>query len=342
MTDKNHSFEPQPKSNSTSESSLTYDWQSEGMFYFSLGFYLKRRFGLSVRKACVDARLGCPNRDGRVSTGGCIFCEPAAFCPTRRDGEPENDDLQAIGTITRQIDTTISALRPADRDRAGVLAYFQPGTNTYGPLDRLESLFREAIAHPRVVGLAVGTRPDCIDAQVVEMLQRVARDTWLSVELGVQSLDDDQLQWMNRGHDAQVSFDALRLCRQAGLRTCAHIILGLPGDTVMSAARTATALGQAGIASIKIHNLHVVRNTRLAELYHKGELPLPTRDEYVDMVVALLEHLPPDCIIERLVGDAPPEYLISPQWCRAKGEVRNAIVKRFQSRGSRQGAKWKD
>lgn len=342
MTDRSQRFEPSPPADNSPESNRQYNWRQEGLRYFSLGFYLKRRFGRPVRKACIDARLGCPNRDGQVATGGCIFCEPAAFCPTRRDGEPEMEDLPPTESIIEQIDTTIAALRPADRDRAGMIAYFQPGTNTYGPLDRLEELFRQAVEHPRVVGLAIGTRPDCVDDRVVEMLQRIARDTWLSIELGVQSLDDTQLRWMNRGHDAQVSLEALKQCCEAGLRTCAHMILGLPGDSVESAARAATVLGRSGIASVKIHNLHVVRGTRLAEIYDRGELQLPSREAYVDLVVAFLEHLPPSVIVERLVGDAPPDYLIAPAWCSAKGEVRNAIVHQLKSNDSRQGARWMD
>ncbi len=185
------------------------------------------------------------------------------------------------------------------------MAYFQPATNTYGPLDRLRGLYEEALGHPQVVGLAIGTRPDCAGEAVLDTLAELSARTWLTIEFGLQTIHDRTLDWLERGHGVGAFLDAARRTRQRGLEMGVHVILGLPGESPADMLATARCLARLGVASVKLHNLYAVRGTRLAELLAAGQVRLPERDEYVRWVVDFLEVLPPGCVIDRLSGDAP-------------------------------------
>ncbi len=238
--------------------------------------------------------------------------------------------------IDQQIEQGIVRLRA----RYGVdqfLAYFQPGTNTYAAADRLRTLYQQAISHPAVVGLIVGTRPDCVEDDVLDLLGELSGETWLSIEFGLQTIHNRTLKWMNRGHDADAFPDAVRRSRSRGLRVGAHVILGLPGESQADMMATAEELARLQIDSVKLHNLHAVRDTRLAEMVASGEVRLPDREEYVGWVVDFIERLPDGCVIDRLSGDAPADYLVGPAWCLDKSAVREAIVAEFRRRGSWQG-----
>ena len=285
------------------------------------------QFGRRVWKISVDGGFGCPNRDGTIARGGCVFCDAESFSPSRR---------QAGGSITQQIDQGIEHLRrryAADR----FIAYFQPATNTYAPVARLRAVYEEALAHPSIVGLAVGTRPDCVGEDVLDLLAELSRRTWLSVEYGMQTIHGRSLDWLNRGHRHDAFLDAVRRSRRWGLHVAAHVILGLPGETADDMTATARELARLRIDAVKIHNLYAVKDTPLAEAVASGEVVLPERDEYVDYVVDFLEHLPAHCVIDRLSGDAPPAYLVAPRWCARKAAVRAAIEAELERRDTWQG-----
>ena len=305
----------------------TIAWRDAGLRYHALSFYFRQRFGQKVWKVSVDGGFDCPNVDGTVGTGGCIFCNIGSFSPSRR---------MSGASITDQIDEGTRRLRKrygADR----FVAYFQPATNTYGPLDRLRGLWTEAVAHPDVVGLIIGTRPDSVDDPTLDLLQELSQEIWLSVEYGVQTVHDRSLDWLNRGHHHDAFLDAVRRSRRRRLSIGAHVILGIPGETPEDMSATAEELARLRIDSVKLHNLYAVKDTRLGEMVTGGRVTLPDRDEYVSRVVDFLERLPADCVIDRLSGDAPPEYLIGPKWCLDKSAVRNRIEAEFERRNTWQG-----
>jgi len=302
-------------------------WRTAGLRYYSLNYFLRREFGQKVWKLSLDAGLGCPNRDGSRGLGGCIFCEPSSFSPSRRIGIP--------GTAA-QLKDGITRLRV----RHGVerfLAYFQPGTNTHAPVPVLRQLYQEALAEPTVVGLIVGTRPDCAGNEVLDLLAEFAERTWLAVEYGLQSIHNRSLAWINRGHDYAAFLDCVARSQARQLRVGAHVILGLPGESRDDMRATARELTRLGIHSVKLHNLHAVENTPLADLVRRGEVRLLGLDEYVAIVVDFLEQLSPACVVDRLSGDAYPDCLVGPAWCLEKSRVRQAIEAEFARRNSWQG-----
>jgi radical SAM protein (TIGR01212 family) len=278
----------------------------------------------------VDAGLDCPNRDGTIAKGGCRFCNPASFSPSRR---------RAPATITEQIGRgTAGLVRRYGAEH--FVAYLQPGSNTYGAVARLRASYEEALACPSVLGLIVGTRPDCVADDVLDLLEELAQRCWVSLELGVQSIHHRSLDWLGRGHGHDASVDAVVRAKSRGLHVGAHVILGLPTETRDDMIATAGELSRLGIDAVKLHNLYVAPDTRLAEDYASGELILPAREQYVDYVVAFLEHLRPDCVIDRLSADAPPEYLIAPDWCQDKASVRRAIEAELERQETWQSTKY--
>ena len=288
---------------------------------------LRRRFGRRVQHVSIDAGFTCPNVDGTVAVGGCVFCDNRSFSPSRR--------LPRM-TIRGQIETGIRALKRRYRvDR--FLAYFQPATNTYAPVERLRPMFEEALSHPDVVGLVVGTRPDCAGEDVLDLLEQLAATTYLSVEYGLESIHDRSLQWMNRGHGHDALVDAVERSRGRGFTICAHVILGLPGESHDDMMATAEEIARLGIDAVKLHNLYAVRNTPLADQVAAGEVRLMDRDEYVQTLVDFLERLPPTCVIERTSGEAPPDYLVGPQWCLDKVATGKALESEFARRDTWQG-----
>jgi uncharacterized protein len=303
-------------------------WREAGLPYFGCNFWLRQRFGRRVQKVSVDAGFTCPNVDGSVATGGCTFCDNRSFSPSRR--------LPRAG-IRGQIDQSIARMRLRYRNCRDFLAYFQPATNTYAPVDRLRAVYEEALAHPQVVGLVIGTRPDCVPNEVLELLSELAGHTYLSVEYGMQTIHDRSLDWMNRGHHHDAMIDTMERSRGRGFEIGAHAILGLPGESHDDMLATARELGRLGVDAVKIHNLYCVKNTPLADQVARGEVRLMERAEYVQTVVDFIELLPPTIIVDRISGDAPPDYFIGPTWCLDKPAVKAAVLEEFKRRGSRQG-----
>jgi len=306
------------------------DWRSQGLRYFAYNAFLRARFGHRVQKVSIDAGFTCPNVDGTVTTGGCTFCDNRSFSPSRRIPRQ---------SIREQIDHGITGLKRRYRCDH-FMAYFQPATNTYAAVDVLRPLYEEALAHPQVVALAIGTRPDCVPDEVLDMLGEFAQRTYLSVEYGLQTCHDKSLDWMNRGHHHAVSVDAIERSRNRGFEICAHVILGLPGESHDDMMETAQEIGRLGIDAVKIHNLYAVRNTPLGEQVAEGEIRLMGRDDYVTILVDFLEVLSPAMVVERISGDAPPDYLVGPEWCTDKSAIRTAVETEWQRRDSWQGKYW--
>ena len=309
-----------------------FDWLSSGLRYASYNRYLRRRFGQRVQKVSVDAHFTCPNVDGTVATGGCTFCDNRSFSPSRR--LPRQD-------IHDQIDEGIRQLRRRYRDVERFLAYFQPATNTYAPVERLRDVYERALAHESVVGLAIGTRPDCVPDDVLDLLSEIASRTYLSVEYGLQTIHDRSLDWMNRGHHHDASVDAVQRSRGRGFEICAHVMLGLPGESHADMMASAREIARLGVDSVKIHNLYAVKDTPLAEQVARGEVALMDRDTYVATLVDFLELLPPGMLIERVSGDAPPDYFVGPAWCLDKPAVRLALEAELVRRDSWQGKRYR-
>jgi hypothetical protein len=299
--------------------------------YNNFNTYLRSLFGCRVQKISVDAGLSCPNRDGKLSGGGCIFCNAR--------GSGTGAHSRGL-TITDQLLQGKKSL--ARRYRAKkFLAYFQSFSNTYEPVGRLRQLYDEALAVEDVVGLSIGTRPDCVDLPVLELLQEYARRYLIWIEYGLQSANDKTLEIINRGHDFQCFANAVRATQNRDIKICAHVILGLPGETRHDILRTAEAVSDLGIDGVKLHLLYVVKGTPLEALYRQGNYVCLEQQAYIDLVCDFLERLPPDTVIQRLTGDPHPEELVAPQWSLMKTDTLKKINATLEQRDSRQGSKAK-
>lgn len=289
---------------------------------------LKRVFGCRVHRISVDAGFSCPNRDGTAGSGGCIYC----------GGKGSGaHGIQSGVTVAKQIEAGKEVMTRKYKAKK-FLAYFQAYSNTYAPVEELQRLYDEALAVADVVGLIVGTRPDCLPPETIALLGEYARKTYFWLELGLQSPLDRTLKLLGRGHDFASFAEAVRACKRQGIRVSAHVILGLPGETRDEMLGTTKILNDLGIDGVKIHLLHVMKETPLAELYTRGEVPLLERDEYVGLVCDFLERLRPEISIQRLTGDGGRDHLIAPLWSLQKFEVLNAIDFELERRGSRQGS----
>jgi hypothetical protein len=306
-------------------------WRAAHLPYFAAYFQLRQRFGVRVQKVSIDAGFTCPNVDGSVATGGCTFCDNRSFSPSRR--------LPRAG-IRGQIDQSLERMKLRYRKCRDYLAYFQPATNTYAPVERLRTVYEEALAHPQVVGLVVGTRPDCVPDDVLNLLEDFATRTYVAVEYGMQTMHDRSLDWMNRGHHHDAMQDAMERSRGRGFEIGAHVMLGLPGESHDDMLATAREAGRLGLDAVKIHNLYCVKGTPLADQVASGEVRLMERAEYVRTLVDFIELLPPTMVVDRISGDAPPDYFIGPSWCLDKPAVKQAVLAEFARRGTWQGLRY--
>jgi uncharacterized protein len=295
--------------------------------YRDLNSYFRERFGSRVHKVTLDAGLGCPNRDGTISTGGCIYCNA--------HGSGTGAHRQGL-SITAQIER--SRVRIARRFKTDkLLAYFQSYSNTYGPIDHLRRLYDEALAVPGVVGLAIGTRPDCVAPAVLDLLEGYARTHLIWIEYGLQSAHDQTLKRINRGHDFACFERAVAATRNRGINICAHVILGLPGESRKEMLATADAVAASGIDGVKLHLLYVVRNTPMEALYREGRYRCLEQQEYAERVCEFIERLPESMIIQRLTGDPHPRELIAPHWSLDKKGTMAMIDRCFTERQAWQG-----
>ena len=290
---------------------------------------LKREFGCKVQRISVDAGFTCPNRDGTLGLGGCVFCggHGSGSSGIRRDL-----------TVSAQLEDGKEVMRRKYRAEK-FIAYFQAYSSTYADVARLRELFSEAVAVSDIVGLIVATRPDCLPEEVLDCLQELNGETYLWLEIGMQSIHDRSLTFLNRRHDHACSVKAIQLAANRGLKVCAHIILGLPGETREEMLAMAAALNRLGVGGVKLHLLHIMKGTQLADMYYRGEVKVLCRDDYAGLVCDFLELLDPRILIHRLTGDGGHENLVAPLWSLKKFEILNLIDAEMERRGTRQGSK---
>jgi len=308
------------------ESPLFPDWSS-GNRYYDLNTYLRNLFTCRVQKISLDAGLTCPNRDGRVSRGGCIYCN------ARGSGTGAFEQGLSITEQLVRGKQFLSRRYKAEK----FIAYFQSFSNTYGPYGKLKALWEEALAVDDIVGLSIGTRPDCVDERILRLLEDYARDRLVWIEYGLQSIHDKTLALINRGHDAGAFQRAVEATRNRGIRICTHVILGLPFEDRGAMLETARAVAAMGIDGVKIHLLYVIRGTRIEELYLNGTYRCLEQEEYANLVCDFLELLPPDMVIQRLTGDPHPGELVAPAWSVRKNETLSRIKEILAERDSWQG-----
>ena len=297
--------------------------------YNELSAYLSAHFPFKVQKISLNAGFTCPNRDGTVGYGGCTYCNNQTFNPAYCKTEK---------TVTQQLEEGKLFFARKYPDMK-YLAYFQAYTNTYGELQELKRKYEEALQVPGVVGIVIGTRPDCMPDELLDYLEELNRRTFLIVEYGVESTDNDTLKRINRGHSFEVAADAIRKTAERNIRVGAHIILGLPGETREMLIQQAGVLSSLPLTTLKLHQLQLIKGTRMAAEYESRpqDFHLYTADEYIDLVIDYIEHLRPDLVLERFVSQSPKELLIAPDWGLKNHEFTDKVKKRMRERNSFQG-----
>ena len=282
--------------------------------YLSANEYYRRKFGCKVYRLSLDGGFTCPNRDGTLGTGGCIFCS----------GAGSGDFAEGGSDITAQLERAKARVRDKIRD-GKYIAYFQSFTGTYAPIEQLRAKYMAAIAPDDIVGLAIGTRPDCLEDDVIELLARINRIKPISVELGLQTVHPETVRYIRRGYDNSVYFDAVRRLKAAGVEVVTHIILGLPGETSEMAMETTRQAVAAGTDGVKFQLLHVIRGTDLEADYHAGNFTCLTLEAYGDMLKACISLLPSHVVVHRITGDGAKKDLVAPAWSADKKRVLNYL-----------------
>ena len=296
------------------------------MLYNNLSGYFREKYGRRLGKICIDGGFSCPNRDGKVGRGGCIYCGE------RGAGE----HIDASASIKEQV---AKALRDADDDDIFV-AYFQNFTNTYAPVEVLRERYDAALTDERIRVLAIGTRPDCIDKEIAELIAsyRDKVDVW--VELGLQTANDETAKVINRGYPRAVFENAMKILKKHSIPVVVHLIVGLPEENIEDVKKTVSYLRGFDIFGIKIHSIYVMAGTTLEKMYNEGNYTPPTMEEYIDAAIYILTHISPTVTVHRLTGDCPRDMLIAPQWNRNKNEIIQAIVYKMQLGGLSQGCEY--
>lgn len=303
----------------------------DGKRYNSFVGYFKRKYGERLQKIVLDAGFTCPNRDGKVGRGGCTYCDNAAFHPSYST---------AGKSLHQQMDEGIEFHKVRYRTTEHYLAYFQSFSNTYAPLERLKALYEEALSHPDVVGIVIGTRPDCVDEEKLDYIAELAKKHVVIVEYGIESCYDRTLGRINRGHDFETARRAVEMTAQRGIDVGAHFILGLPGETKQMMLDSCALINALPIRSVKFHQLQIVKGTRMEKEY--AECPEDferfSLDEYLDFFTDMLERLRPDLFIERFVGEVPPRFVNETPWGLIRNvELLRLLEKRLEERDTWQG-----
>lgn len=295
--------------------------------YNSFGAYMRKTFGTTVYKVNVDAGFTCPNRDGTLGFSGCIYCNNDSFRPTSC-----KPSLSVSGQVRNGIAHTTKRFKAAK-----FLVYFQAYTNTYAPVDELEKLYREALAAPDVIGLAIGTRPDAVDLPKIELLESLASKYFILVEYGLQSMHDKSLEFIQRGHDYSTFLRAVDMTKGRGIHIGAHLIAGFPTETRSETLAMAGELSHLPIDFLKMHQLQIIKDTPLALIYRESPFPVFGYDEYLDFVVDFLEQTSPHIVFQRLFATAPDDILIAPEWGKNRHRILNDIEKNLEKRNATQG-----
>ena len=309
---------------------MSYPWGDERRFN-SYAAYFRRTFGHRMQKVTINAGFTCPNRDGKISTGGCTFCDNAAFTPSYCD---------STKSITQQIDEGVEFHRRRYRTAEQYLAYFQSFSNTYAPIERLRECYDEALSHPTVAGIVVGTRPDCVDEEKLDYFAELARRKYVAIEYGVESCYDATLRRINRGHDFATARRAIEMTAERGIHCGAHFILGLPGESDQMLIEQVKQINSLPLTTVKFHQLQLFRGTALAREWdeHPERFRFWSIEEYIDLFVEILRRLRPDIVVERFAGEAPPRYHHTEGWGLVRNEQLLAMLdKRLEERGVHQG-----
>ena len=302
-----------------------------GKRYHTLNHFLREKFGEKVFKISLDGGFTCPNRDGKAGRGGCVFCS------ARGSGDFAGDrDF----SISKQFDDV--KLMMEHKWKSGkYIAYFQAYTNTYAPVDELRKKYNEAIEKEGVVALAIATRPDCLDDDVLDLLEEISKKLYVWVELGLQTSNDETAKIINRGYMLSTFDDAMERLNKRNIDTVVHAIFGLPGEAKEDMINTVDHIAHSGAQGIKIHLLHLMKNTALVKEYEKGNLKFLSQEEYINLITESVSRIPEEMIVHRLTGDAPRNELIGPMWSLKKWEVLNAIDKVFEDNNIYQGMNFK-
>ena len=293
--------------------------------------FLKEEYGGRVHKVSLDMGFTCPNRDGTVAQGGCVYCNNDSFVPPYARSRYNMDF---------QIKHGIEYMKNRFKAKKFII-YFQAYTSTYGEAQELERMYKEALKYDGVIGLSVGTRSDCIDEEKIEIFERLAKDYYVSVEYGIESIYHKTLEFMNRGHDYQSVVDAIELSKNRGIHLGTHIIVGMPTETEEEMLAMADEVSTLGIDTFKIHNLHIIKNTQLARMYQEKPFSLFSYEEYLKFIVKFLERLSPDIMLERLFTDTPQDLLIAPRWTERHNEIIYGIKQELKKQDTYQGKYFK-
>ncbi len=300
--------------------------------YNDLGAFFKKKFGCRVYKVSLKADFTCPNRDGTKGYGGCIYCNPDILIPLTYFEEM---------SIKNQLTEGIAYIKKRHKSEK-FIAYMHSYTNTYGPLEELEELYKEAVDSPDVVGLAISTRPDCINDDILDLLSGINKEKFLWVELGLQSSKNRTLDSINRGHSLDDFLKSYKMVVSRGIPVCVHVILGLPGETERDMMDTAKLLGKLEVWGVKIHHLEVQKDTELERMYQRGEVKMLSFEEYTYLVVQFIRHLYPKTLIHRLCSDTPIKYLVAPIWEGGKFSLLRKIEQIMEDGDVVQGEMWQD
>lgn len=290
-----------------------------GMKYIEFGPWLQEQLGTKVQKISVNAGFTCPNRDGTIGYGGCTFCNNQTFNPAY---------CQPSKNITQQLEEG-KRFFARKYPNMKYLAYFQAYTNTYGQLEHLKELYEEALRVTDVVGLVIGTRPDCMPPSLLEYLTDLNKRTFLIIEYGIESANEETLQRINRGHSFALSAEIIRKTAACGIRVGGHVIIGFPWETRKELMRQADEIGRLPLTTLKLHQLQIIKGTALAEEYNLNPWSVPTAEEYIDLVLDYISHLPSTLVLERFVSQSPPEYVIAPQWGLKNYEFTNLVKQKM-------------
>lgn len=308
--------------------------------FYSLNDYLKEKFNEKIYKVSLDGGFTCPNRDGKLSTGGCIFCSENG------SGEFTGNKIKSVYS---QIDEQIYFLRSkfSEKDKTSVkekkyIAYFQNFTNTYANVVYLKKIYEEALSHSNIIGLAIATRPDCLEDDILELLTEINKKTFLWIELGLQTLNDDVAKNFNRAYKTKIYEDVTEKLNERNIKFVTHLIIGLPKENEKDYLETALLAVKCKTWGIKIHLMYVIKNTKLEKLYLDGSLRVQEKEEYVNKVIDILENIPSDIVVHRLTGDGDRKTLIAPLWSLKKIDVLNSIQKELKKRSSFQGKNYKE
>ena len=291
--------------------------------------YLRNIYGEKVYKVTIDAGFTCPNRDGTISTEGCIFCDAGGSFSQLYPNSCSIEDQLEYGILLAQ----------EKYNAKKFLAYFQAYSNTYKPAGELKKIYDAALAHSDVIGLNIGTRPDCVDDEKLDLIASYNEKYLVWLEYGLQSIHQKSLKFINRGHSFETFAKALKAAQERNIKVCAHVILGLPNESYDDMMNTAKTLGALGVNGVKIHMLCILQNTPIVKLYYQGKIPLMTEDEYVKTVCGFLEYLPADVTIHRLAGNGLKPNMLAPAWLSKKFAVLNQINKMLELNNSYQGIK---